>query len=68
MTDAFMLDSGRGKHRLEKTKGKGFLKSIFKNERCRGLPQRLLATISCLGSFKDEGLQGSTHSRVAWRL
>ena len=49
-----MPDSGRDKHRLEKTMVKGFLKGVFKNTGCQGLPQRLLATTGCLGSFKDE--------------
>ena len=55
-----MLDSGRGKHRLEKARDQGFLKGVFKNKGgCWGLPRQLLATIGCLGSSKDEGYKGA---------
>ena len=48
-TPPVMLDSGRGKRRLEKTKDKDFLKGVFKNEGCRELPRQLLAM--CYDSF-----------------
>ena len=54
--DHVTLDSGRGKRRLETTKVKGLLKGVFKSQGCWGLPQQLLATSGCLGSFKDKGL------------
>ena len=49
-----MLDSGRGRRRLEKTRDFGFLKGIFKNKGCRGFSQQLLATIGCLGSSRTK--------------
>ena len=50
---AVTLDLGGGKHRLEKTRVKGFSKGVFENKGCWGLPQQLLATIGCL-EFKDK--------------
>ena len=50
-----MLGLGRDKRRLEMTKGEGSLKGVFKGQGCWGLPQRLLATISCSRSFKVKG-------------
>ena len=44
------------------------MKGFFKSEGCWGLPQQLLATVGCYEEFKDEGLQGSVHSRVVRRL
>ena len=58
-----MLGSGRDKHRLETTKDKGSLKGIFKGQGCWGLPQRLLATDSCTGSFKVEGYYKGVHTQ-----
>ena len=46
----------------------GDLKGFFKDEGCWGLPQQLLATVGCYEEFKDDGLQGSVHSRVVRRL
>ena len=37
-----------------KDKGEGFLKGVFKSERCWGLPQQLLATSGCLGSSRTK--------------
>ena len=50
--DVVTLDSDRGKHRLERSKGKGSWRSSSREQGCQGLPWRLLATISCIGSFK----------------
>ena len=45
------LGSGRDKGRLETTRGKGFLKDVFKGKGCWGLPQWLLVTIGYVGGF-----------------
>ena len=44
------------------------MKGFFKGHRRWGLPQLLLATISCYKEFKVESRQGSVHSRVVRRL
>ena len=63
-----MLGSGRGQRRLETTRVQGFLKDFFKRQGCWGLPQQLLATVGCVGSFKGKVLRRSAHSKVAQRL
>ena len=48
-------DSGGGKRRLEDIKeARESLKGVFKGHWCWGLPQQLLATISCVRGFEDE--------------
>ena len=37
---------------LKELRSKVFLKGIFKNQGCWGLPQQLLATSSCFREFK----------------
>ena len=56
------------KGRLQRTRYKGDLRGFLKRRRCWGLPQLLLATVGCYEEFKVEGLRGSVHSRVVWRL
>ena len=42
------LNSGRGKRRLERLGRRSFLKGVFGNKGCWGLPQQLQATVGCL--------------------
>ena len=62
-----MLDSGRGKHRLERLRTKGSQRASLRKQGCRELPRQLLATISCIGSSRLK-VQGSAYSEVRWRL
>ena len=60
-----MLDSGRGKRRLERSRGEGFLKGVFENEGVSGASMTTPSNSRLLREFQGRRLQGSTHSRVA---
>ena len=61
-------DKGFPEGRLREQRTRDPLKGFFKGRGCWGLLQQLLATVGCCKEFKDEGLQGSVHSRVVRRL
>ena len=50
-----MLDSGRGKRRLEKSKGQMFLKGFFKRKEGSGTSTTTPSNNQLFREFKDEG-------------
>ena len=53
LKDAVTLDSGRGKHRLEMTRGGGSLKVVFKGTRMLGASSATLSNSRLCKRFKD---------------
>ena len=51
-----------------KRQGQGFLEGHLQERRMSGASKITPSNDLLLREFKDEGLQGSTHSRVVWRL
>ena len=51
-----------------KRQGQGFLEGRLQEQRMSGASTTTPSNDRLLREFKDEGFQGSTHSRVVWRL